>query len=530
MLSSETPEFTGEIMHTTRLGMGSVALAITLASTTNAQWTDDSTMHQVVADGSGEQVQPKIVATLDGGCYVSWFSSDTGYDVRIQRLDADGNEMWAHNGVLVADRNFSSTQDYGLALDTTNHAVLVFRDDRFGGTMITAQRIAPDGTTPWGPNGFQFGNGMDFVASPDIATTDDDFSIIGWINESETHLAKISTAGMTMWTTAITGAGGDSINLASMHRSDGNSIIMSWVQYGSFLGPKHLYAQKIASDGSEAWPSRAAVFDGGSLQFGNFPEFVPDISGGAVFSWYDTANGLNVYFQHLDSNGLEIFTHNGIAASTNPRERVSPTAAFDVNTDSIYVAWTELDNNQGSQGLYAQHIDNQGNRMWTDSGKQISAIDANETGSVNAQVVGGNMVAMWIENAGGFGQDQVLAHAVTPAGADAWVGGTVPVASDLAQRARLTSAVSSHGFAIAGWQIGDFGVADIQTHNINSDGSLGNNCPADLTGDGTLDFFDISAFLTAFSSSDPSADFTGDGIFDFFDISAFLSAFSAGCP
>jgi|GEM_PF-1448959 len=57
-----------------------------------------------------------------------------------------------------------------------------------------------------------------------------------------------------------------------------------------------------------------------------------------------------------------------------------------------------------------------------------------------------------------------------------------------------------------------------------------NTCPADLTDDGVLDFFDISAFLTAFSNQDPVADFTNDGTFDFFDISAFLTAFSAGCP
>ncbi len=55
-------------------------------------------------------------------------------------------------------------------------------------------------------------------------------------------------------------------------------------------------------------------------------------------------------------------------------------------------------------------------------------------------------------------------------------------------------------------------------------------CPADLTGDGVLDFFDIAAFLSAFGNNDPIADFTGDGAFDFFDIAAFLSAFGAGCP
>lgn len=55
-------------------------------------------------------------------------------------------------------------------------------------------------------------------------------------------------------------------------------------------------------------------------------------------------------------------------------------------------------------------------------------------------------------------------------------------------------------------------------------------CPADMNDDGQLDFFDISAFLTAFSAMDPSADFNEDSMFDFFDISAFLTAFSAGCP
>jgi len=55
-------------------------------------------------------------------------------------------------------------------------------------------------------------------------------------------------------------------------------------------------------------------------------------------------------------------------------------------------------------------------------------------------------------------------------------------------------------------------------------------CPADFTGDGQLDFFDVSAFLSAFAAQDPSADFTDDGQFDFFDVSGFLSAFGQGCP
>jgi len=59
---------------------------------------------------------------------------------------------------------------------------------------------------------------------------------------------------------------------------------------------------------------------------------------------------------------------------------------------------------------------------------------------------------------------------------------------------------------------------------------LEGTCMADYTGDGMLDFFDVSAFLNAFNTQDPIAELTGDGVFDFFDISAFLNAFGAGCP
>lgn len=55
-------------------------------------------------------------------------------------------------------------------------------------------------------------------------------------------------------------------------------------------------------------------------------------------------------------------------------------------------------------------------------------------------------------------------------------------------------------------------------------------CIPDLSRDGVLNFFDVSAFLNAFSAQNPIADFNNDGVFNFFDVSAFLAAFSAGCP
>jgi hypothetical protein len=75
-----------------------------------AQWSSDATANLSLGDGPGSQVQPKVVASAGQGNWVSWFGG-TGFDVRVQRQDGAGVEQFAHNGVLVSDRGFSSTQD-----------------------------------------------------------------------------------------------------------------------------------------------------------------------------------------------------------------------------------------------------------------------------------------------------------------------------------------------------------------------------------------------------------------------------------
>lgn len=56
-------------------------------------------------------------------------------------------------------------------------------------------------------------------------------------------------------------------------------------------------------------------------------------------------------------------------------------------------------------------------------------------------------------------------------------------------------------------------------------------CRADLSDDGTVDFFDVSAFIGYFGDQDPLADISGDGTLNFFDVSLFLQQFNPGpCP
>jgi len=54
-------------------------------------------------------------------------------------------------------------------------------------------------------------------------------------------------------------------------------------------------------------------------------------------------------------------------------------------------------------------------------------------------------------------------------------------------------------------------------------------CAADLTGDGALNFLDVSAFLGYFGDGDARGDINGDGSFNFLDVSLFLQIFSGDC-
>ena len=55
-------------------------------------------------------------------------------------------------------------------------------------------------------------------------------------------------------------------------------------------------------------------------------------------------------------------------------------------------------------------------------------------------------------------------------------------------------------------------------------------CPADLNGDGAINFFDVSAFLVGYQGQSDAADWNGDGLWNFFDVSGFLKDYQGGCP
>ncbi len=465
-----------------------LGLALLAAAPALAQWSDDPAQNLTLADRPEGQAQAKIVPTADGGFYASWFGGGgDGYDVYLQRLDAAGNPLWAEDGIRVADRSFSSTEDYGLAVDADGNALLAFRfADGGGATQAVASRVSPEGETLWGAPGVFASADPSAAASPRIAGTSDGGAVVAWTSFSSGGivLQKLDAEGAPQW-----GADGVSLTLpsgtffiADLHADgDGNVIVSGGAWLSNF--DRRLWAQKLDPDGAPLWGTGPVeVFDGsdGALQFGYFPPFVTDGDGGAVFAWYQVGGPgeVRVRVQHVLADGTQAFPQNGVEAAVGGgRQRSAPAAAFDASSGDIYVVWPEEQPNSPNPSLYgvfAQRIDAAGARQWGDAGLEVSPLGSAQTSQVNALPLPGGAIFAWARDAypNPMRIDAARLHAD---GTFAWSEQTVPLKIDATTNSRLDGALSAHGFAAFVWTDGPSDTASeaVKAQNVNPDGTLG---------------------------------------------------------
>lgn len=475
-----------------------LGLMLAAAPVAVAQWSSSAAANLSVADRSGEQTQSKIRATSDGGCYISWFDNNAGgYDVYLQRLDGLGNEVWAHNGVLVADRGFSSTQDYDFDVDAEDNAILFFRDDRFGGSRITAQKIDRDGVAQWGATGVQVSPGPS-DNQPRGAALSDGSVVVAWTSGSPAAITmqRLDSSGAPQWTApgvvlVDQASPVRPFNLSDIQAADDGSFIVLWFRCtGSncITSAKHLYSQKFDGDGQAQWNGGDApviVFDLNSIQSGYFPTFVHDGAGGAVYGWYETGGDRKARVQHVSADGVELYGHNGVQASTQAgRIGLSPSFSYEPAGDQIYVFWTETNSVQNAWGVYAQRLA-AGVRQWGDNGLELQPLTAMQSSFIRAVGLNAGAMAFYFDRSGA---SLLKGAAVDAAGNVLWTPAEREIRSVLGDKSRLDAVRSSCGTALLTWGEGAVADRNILAQNVNVNGVLGTDLPSFIPGDIDADF------------------------------------------
>jgi hypothetical protein len=464
-----------------------VALVI-LTAAAWAQWSSDPSQNLALSNIPGaDQVQPKVLPLPNNSWYVSWFNANPndpppiGYDVYYQLLSPGGVEQFQHDGIQVAKLTLSSTEDYGLDADSGGNALLAFLDDRQdpNNPQVTAAKMSSSGQPLWGASGVAMTFDPGFHAAPKIAATSDGNVVVAWTTDDHVVLQKLDTNGHPLWAGPTALAGGIILlepgyfySLADMHASDNGSVIVSWVRNKGFGSNNYLYANKVSADGKLLWGAgHVKVFDGGSLQFGEFPYFLPDGNGGAVFAWYSSSPALQCYAQHILSDGSEAFPHNGSVASTNTiNVRVSPSVSYRASTQETFLFWTEEDEFQTLNGISAQKFDPSGNRKWGDTGLVIVPLGNDSQIFATSVQIGTGALAFWFDQPG-YGSGTIQAAKLDAAGN--FVCPQFGVSTASADKSRLSAGIASSGLAALAWEDDRNGENDIYIQNVNPDCTLG---------------------------------------------------------
>ncbi|MFT3683671.1 MAG: GC-type dockerin domain-anchored protein [Phycisphaerales bacterium] len=547
--------------------IATVAASLVLAAGTSsalAQFSSDPVNLEFVCDAPGDQVQSKIAVAPNGTFYVAWFDTRTpGYDVYLQRYNADGVEQWEHNGILVADRAVSSTNDWDLDVDAAGNAIVSYGDTS---SSVAVSKVTPAGVTLWTTVA-----GSGGALQPKTAVLSNGDLMVGW-TQSGSKLQRISSDGALIGSPITIVETGHYIGLSDVQPGDNGSAIVMWIRASgtniNLSTNKWLYAQKYDTAGARMWNGTAAdgaviVFgppagtpmpvgggtypNGGAIQAGYQPPFLPDGHGGAVFAFYETSGNRTALVQKIAADGTVAWPLTGLSVATelDGLNKVGAGLAYDPSTGDMFVAWPTSNNAATISGVRAQKITSAGELQWGGNGVEIQASGAVQPSFVQSVANGSGGCYVLSLMGGGTASGKVLGGYVASDGSFPFAPFNV---CDLGgNKARMSSAQMLDGSAVFAFSHGATGGnQDLYMGNLRADGTQGvavPNCAADLGiqggqpgHDNQLDNNDFIAFISYFFAHDPHADMGiqgglpgQDGQFDNNDFIAFISAFFNGC-
>ncbi|MDD4086154.1 MAG: T9SS type A sorting domain-containing protein, partial [Bacteroidales bacterium] len=293
-----------------------------------------------------------------------------------------GNILWENNGILVSDHpSMSWLTDWDVTADLENNAILSWQDIRNGGNNnIVIYKISPDGEFLWGEDGISLTNSTTMDVTPVLTVTAQNNVIVAWQVDLELiMIQKIAPDGSFPWGTA-------GISITGLNRytwpqllpvGDDDFIVKYFEDSGPVNAPtRHVYAQRYTSDGSGVWDAPAVISNAGGISAWTqiFP-FINDGNDGFYIAWHDDrdfSNSASAFVHHIDVDGNPTLQENGVEVSGNAgMNHFYPALSKPENDSHIYVLWNEVNGDQNQWGIYGQKVSAAGDLKWGANGKAI---------------------------------------------------------------------------------------------------------------------------------------------------------------
>jgi FlgD Ig-like domain len=462
-------------------------LLLSLSAPAEGQWSDDPYQNLAICDQPYDQVLPLMANMSDGGCYIGWFGSAGGnYNVYLQRLDPNGNKLWADEGLLVSDQpQSSSLTAWDLICDSGDNCILTFCDTRAGADLdIYGYKIDGDGHSVWGPDGITLSANSDYEPGPCVAEAPDGNLVFVW-GRFLSGTGHIMMQSVTPEGTPLLSDGGVGVVIPLIMETPGfpdvvpgaaGTVIVSWVQdMSSLYSTRHLFAQSFTTLGLPAWPEPVTVFEGASLPLGYHPQLQSDGVGGAVFIYHYT--GSSIYtsaVQHLDASGAELFPHNGTTVSTlGTMHHISPTLSYSEVSGEMFAFWDERNSSQSAWGVFGQRFSATGDRLWGNTGRELQPTNSTYKLALRSVPYDDGAMVFYVDEPGGYNQQRVVGMRVDSQGNHLWPTVPLGVSTYLSGKSRLPVTINGSGMVTLAWEDDRNGSEDIYGQNIFPDGSMG---------------------------------------------------------
>lgn len=463
-----------------------------------SQWSSNPQTNLRICDVNNAQLLPKIAATSDGGCFISWFDGRSGsLNVYIQRLNAQGAKQFADDGLLVSSNPQNGyIGQYDLKVDAGDNAILVFSDIRNSTDTISnpfAYKISSTGQFLWGANGITLtSQTTKYQVWPKVAPlSDGSYAIVWWfINSSEKNswftMQRLSSSGAPQFANPVDvkDPGNKRYQYPDVVAAENGNYIVSWVYgpkdtVGSFVPDNvSIFTMKYNSSGNPVWNTVPAVYTntGNRVPIYCVPKIYSDGAGGALYSYFTLENNLLYSRAHrFSAAGQAVFPVNGVEGSLNNLFfHVDPYLAFMNSTNEAFMFWTDADAaTQDNQAIFGQRFSSAGARLWGDNGRSFSPLDTFSIFGISCHAKDTNVVVVYSKSDLNV---ETSGFKVQRSGQYSW-NSQVVLSSVASPKAAAVTAMTNTGMVAGAWLDGrnatTFGDGGIYAQNLNYNGTLG---------------------------------------------------------
>lgn len=380
-----------------------------------------------------------IVADGAGGAICVWQDSrnratgNSNDDIFGQRVDADGNVLWATNGVrlTVADNVLSNKTVPVIDLVSSTEAIVVYRDNRVASnTDMYAQKILiSNGAPQWADEVSLHGSQLNTQTSQAVLRDGSGGAFVVWedprsgTTDRNIFAQRINNAGAVLWGDnglAVCNAANN--QLTPQLTSDGaGGIAITWTDQRLGASDGNIFAQRLSSTGIPAWaPNGVAVATPALVQ--SNPSIIQSGSD-FIVAWNDqrVAGNRDIYAQKIaGTDGSTVWTTVNGVAITNATGNQPNTAGNNVmlpdGADGAVIIWDDARNGSSNLNIFAQRINSSGLVQWLTDGTPVSTATANQAGPVAVASAGGAYIVAWRDSRGGTTNGELYAARVQSTG------------------------------------------------------------------------------------------------------------------